>query len=263
MEFEHLVVKCDGPVATVTLNRPEKLNALSLALMEELRVCAEGFRDLPDTRAVIFVGAGRYFSAGADLKDAERAALVGAPALARRRATHLGQRMVRALHEMEAITIAAIRGGSIGGAAVIATALDFRIGARGCFASYPEIDLGMNLSWYGLPLCVRLIGPARAKRMVILGQKETDETLREWGFLDEVVEPERLLDRARELAQAYAAKPPMAAQMIKRSVNAIAGALDQAVMHMDTDQFLYTATTDEHLDAVRRFAEGRDGAPET
>lgn len=257
MEYKNLTITRDGPVSTVTLNRPDRLNALSVELMDELRVCAEKFRDDVETRVVIFAGAGKHFSAGADLTDPARAQLQNAPLIERRRATHLGQRMIRALLEIEQITIAAIHGVCLGGAACIATACDFRIGAEGCVAGYPEIDLAMNLSWFGLPLCVRLVGPARAKRMVILGQKEPADTLLQWGFLDEVAPQAELTARAKALATQYAAKPPMAAQMIKRSVNAIAGALDQAVMHMDTDQFLLASTTEDHADAVRAFREKR------
>lgn len=257
MSYSHLQIARDGFVATVTLNRPEKLNALSVALMDEIRLCAESFRNDAQTRVIIFAGAGTHFSAGADLNDPVRAALREEPILVRRRATHLGQRMIRALLDIEQITIAAIQGVCVGGAACIATALDFRVGARGCFVSYPEIDLGMNLSWFGLPLCVRLVGPARAKRMVILGKREPAETLAAWGFLDEVVEPDKLLARAHEVAAEYAAKPPMMAQMIKRSVNAISGAFDQAVMHMDTDQFLLATTTEDHAEAVAAFREKR------
>ncbi len=257
MSYSHLQIARDGHITTVTLNRPEKLNALNVALMEEIRACAESFRGDAQTRVVIFAGAGQHFSAGADLNDPARAAMREEPMLVRRRATHLGQRMIRALLEIEQITIAAIHGACVGGAACIATALDLRVGARGCFVSYPEIDLGMNLSWFGLPLCVRLVGPARAKRMVILGKREPAETLAAWGFLDEVVEPGNLLPRARELAAEYAAKPPMMAQMIKRSVNAISGALDQAVMHMDTDQFLLATTTGDHAEAIAAFREKR------
>jgi enoyl-CoA hydratase/carnithine racemase len=257
MSYKNLDISRDGHVATVTLDRPERLNALSLELMEEIRACAESFRGDAETRVVIFAGAGPHFSAGADLNDPARAALRDEPMLVRRRATHIGQRMIRSLLEIEQITIAAIHGACVGGAACIATALDVRIGAVGCFVSYPEIDLGMNLSWLGLPLCVRLIGPARAKRMVILGKREPAQTLAAWGFLDEVVEPDALLPRARELAGEYAAKPPMMAQMIKRSVNAISGALDQAVMHMDTDQFLLASTTGDHAEAIKAFHEKR------
>lgn len=260
MSYAYLQISREGHIATITLNRPDKLNALSIALMDEIRLCAESFRNDAQTRVVIFAGAGPHFSAGADLNDPARAALREEPILVRRRATHLGQRMIRALLEIEQITIAAIHGACVGGAACIATALDVRIGARGCFVSYPEIDLGMNLSWFGLPLCVRLVGPARAKRLVILGKREPAETLAEWGFLDEVVESERLLARAREIAAEYAAKPPMMAQMIKRSVNVISGAIDHAVMHMDTDQFLLATTTGDHAEAIAALRDKRPPA---
>lgn len=257
MTYTYLDVKRAGSVTTVTLNRPDKLNALSVELMKEIRACAEAFRGDAETRVVIFAGAGPHFSAGADLNDPARAALRDESILVRRRATHLGQRMIRSLLEIEQITVAAIHGACVGGAACIAAALDFRLGAQGCFVSYPEIDLGMNLSWFGLPLCVRLVGPARAKRMVILGKRESGETLLEWGFLDELMPQASLEARAHDFAAEYAAKPPMMAQMIKRSVNVIVGALDQAVMHMDTDQFLLATSTGDHAEAVKAFHEKR------
>src|SRR5258706_16362675 len=100
MDYKHLAIVSDGPVATVPLTRPEKLNALSVELMEEIRSCAEKFREDTATRVVIFAGAGKHFSAGADLSDPARAALLDAPLIERRRATHLGQRMIRALLEI-------------------------------------------------------------------------------------------------------------------------------------------------------------------
>ncbi len=258
MPYENLTIERnkDG-VAVVTLNRPSKLNALSIDLMLEIERVADELRDDVETRVAIFTGAGKYFTAGADLTDPARAQLQSGPLLARQRAVQLGQRMAAKLHAIPQITIAAINGGALGGGAVIVSALDFRIGAEGCFVSYPEINLGMNLSWFGLPLCVRLIGPSRAKRMVILGRKEPAHTLLEWGFLDEIVPPEDLMKRARGLAAEYAAQPPIAAQMIKRSVNTVAGALDQAVMHMDTDQFLLTNFSGDFQEGISAFLEKR------
>ena len=75
----------------------------------------------------------------------------------------------------------------MGGGACIATALDLRIGADDCFMQYPEIDLGMNLMWQSLPLCIHLVGPARAKRLVIGGERVFAPTLLQWGVLDECV----------------------------------------------------------------------------
>jgi len=257
MHYEHLIVERKGPVAVVTLNRPERLNALSVDIMTEIERVTEEFREDVETRVVIFTGKGRHFSAGIDLKDPKRAAVAEASLLKRQRAFHQGPRMIRKLYEMNQITIAAVNGGALGGGACIVTALDFRIGADDCFCAYPEGALGIPLSWVSLPLLVHLIGPARAKRMVILGRKEKAETLRQWGFLDEVVPKERLLERAMERAEEYAALPPVAAQMIKKSINALTSALDQAVMHMDSDQVLLASLTEDYREGVRAFFEKR------
>jgi enoyl-CoA hydratase/carnithine racemase len=177
--------------------------------------------------------------------------------LAKLRMHRLGPRMIRKLHGMDQITIAAINGGALGGAACIVSALDFRIGADDCFAAYPEGGLGIPLSWVSLPLCVHLIGPARAKRMTILARREDAQTLLGWGFLDEVVPADQLMQRALEMAEAYAAQPPFAAQMIKRSVNAISSALDEAIMHMDSDQVLLAQSTQDFAEGVAAFFEKR------
>ncbi len=257
MNYENLTLTRRGQIAIVALNRPDKLNALSVDLMTDIENVAREFHDDAETRVVIFTGEGKHFSAGADLTDPRRRETQSASLLAKRRLHRIGPRMIRALREMEQITIAAIMGGALGGGACIVSALDFRVGAENCFVAYPEIHLAMNLSWGGLPLCVHLVGPARAKRMVILGERENAKTLLEWGYLDEVVPADQLMNRAIEMAEAYAARPPVQAQMIKRSVNQIVGALDDAILHMDTDQFLLASSTEDHAEGVKAFFEKR------
>ncbi|MBW2233259.1 MAG: enoyl-CoA hydratase/isomerase family protein [Deltaproteobacteria bacterium] len=257
MAYEYIEIAKDGHVATLTLNRPERLNALGRDLMLELIDAAHSFAHDTETRVVIFTGAGRHFCAGADLKDDTPRGDLPASRLQLRRSLRAGPDLVRAIHEIDQITIAAVNGGALGGGACIATACDFRIGASDSFCGYPEIDRGMNLQWVALPLCVHLIGPARAKRMIMLGQKENAKTLLDWAFYDEVAGPDELLARARAMADEYAAKPPIAAQMIKQSVNAVASALDRAVMHMDLDQWMLTATTDDYREGIKAFLEKR------
>jgi enoyl-CoA hydratase/carnithine racemase len=253
--YSMIRVERDGPVATVTLDRPEKLNALSLALLEEIEAVAHSFRGDAETRAVVFTGAGPHFSAGADLAD--RDAPRPTTRLAQLDQMRQGPRMLRAVLEMDPITIAAVNGAAAGGGACLATACDFRIGAEDCRIRYPEVPLGMSLSWTALPLCVRLVGPARAKRLVILGRDEGASTLLDWGFLDEVVPADQLLDAAHRMAADYAAMPPLPAQMVKRSVNALAGALDQAVMHMDMEQVMLTHLTEDFAEGVAAWREKR------
>jgi enoyl-CoA hydratase len=256
-DYVFLEITRDGPIATVTLDRPDNLNALNQGLMRELTRAAEAFHDDTETRVVIFTGRGKHFCAGMDLRDRPDSDAGPRTRLDVRRALKLGPALIRAIHEMNAITIAAVNGGALGGGACITTACDFRIGAEGSFVGYPEINLGMNLQWVALPLCVHLVGPARAKRMIMLGNKESAETLLDWGFYDDVVPADELLDAAKTLAHAYAAQPPMAAQMIKQSINAVSSALDRAIMHMDHDQWLLTASTADYQEGVGAFFEKR------
>ncbi|MEE4361199.1 MAG: enoyl-CoA hydratase/isomerase family protein [Pseudomonadales bacterium] len=257
MEFEHLSVTRDGHVTLVRLERPDRANALSRALMGELIACARAFHDDLDTRAVVFTGSGRHFCAGADLSEPRNP---GATRLEARRANRLGRSLVEAIHGIEAITIAAIEGAALGGGACIATACDFRIAGAGAVVGYPEIDLGMNLQWGALPLCVRLVGPARAKRMIGLGAHHDAEELLHWGFLDELVATGDALEQALGLAQRCAAKAPMALQMIKQSVNAVSDALDAAVMHMDADQWALTAASADFAEGLAAFRDKRPPA---
>lgn len=255
MSYEFLELIQEGPICRVMLNRPENLNALNTGIMEEIELVSKRFLDDEQTRVVVFMGAGKHFCAGADLKQK-----VGGDdsMVMRRRKSGLGARMIRAITEINQVTIAAVHGAALGGGACIPTACDFRIGSTDSYCGYPEVNLGINLMWQSLPLCVRLIGPARAKRMIMLGQNETAETLLDWGFLDQVVPREELLEAAMTMARDYAKQPPVAVQMIKQSINAVSGALDQAVMHMDTDQNILTTLTDDRTEGIKAFFEKRE-----
>ena len=257
MDYEFIEVTRRGHVATLTLNRPEVMNALHPGIMAEVESASRSFLDDEQTRVVIFKGAGKHFSAGADLKHQPP---TPAPnlVLSRRSAT-LGARMIRAIMDIHQVTISAVQGATLGGGACIPTACDFRVGSDDCFCGYPEVNLGMNLMWQALPLCVHLIGPARAKRMIMLGKRESATTLLEWGFLDEVVPRAELDARVQQLAEDYASQPPIAVQMIKQSVNAVSSALDQAVMHMDTDQNILTGMSEDRREGTNAFLEKRDG----
>lgn len=257
-DYQSLKVERRGNIAVVTFDRPAKANALNQAILAEIEAVALAFRDDAETRAVVFTGRGRHFSSGADLTD------LGSgqpePLVLRRRRTRMGERVMRALAGIDQITVAAWNGAAMGGGACIAAALDFRVGADDCFMQFPEIDLGMNLMWQSLPTIVRLVGTARAKRLVIGGDRIHAPELSRWGVLDEQVPIAELLPRALALAEHYAKKPPIAAQMIKRSVSHVTRALDEALMHMDADQNLQTRTTEDQRRAVESYLNETDPA---
>ena len=251
--MKHLKIKKEGHICWVYLNRPKSLNALNTEILKELTQFNASLRDDLESRVVIYTGNGENFSSGADLKE-KREPITRLKSWR----NNFGKPAIWSFLEVDQITIAAINGYCLGGAACIASACDFRIASENAVLGYPEINLGINLNWLGLPLAVRLIGPAKAKKIVIGGENENANTLLKWGFYDEVHSKEQLMKAAEEMAKLYASKPPIAAQMIKRSVNELTYSGDDAIMHMDYDQTLLTHETKDRKEAIKSFFEKRD-----
>ncbi len=248
----------DGVVATITLDRPQKRNALTPASLAQLERLAGEFRDDAETRVVLIRAEGADFSVGADLSSVGGGAAPPTIAVLRRSAG-LGARLMRALREIHQPTICVLQGVATGAGACIASACDFRVAAEDTRVGYGEVKLGIPLMWNALPLAVQLVGPSRAKQMVMTGALIEAARLAEWGFVDIVVPAGRQHEAALEMAATYAALPPIAVQMIKRSVNALAGALDAAVMHADSDQWLLATRTGDFREAVDAFRAKRAG----
>ncbi len=251
MDFKNLKTQTDGPIATVHFDRPNKANALNYEHLREIKQVCEQYQENDQVRVIIFTGNGNHFSSGADLSDPGFEYQV--PLVQRRRRMRAGEQAIQAILDLDQITIAAWHGGAMGGGACIATACDFRIGANDSFMQYPEIDIGVNLMWKSLPLIISLVGPARAKQLVIGGIRLEAESLLAWGILDDLVSRSALLDKAQELAKFYAEKPPIAAQMIKQSINSYSNALAQSIMHMDVDQNLFASTTEDRKEAISSY----------
>jgi len=254
-----ITVTREGDISFVCLNRPQHNNTLTFSLLKKLEEIALGFSNDIETKAVIMCAKGEHFSFGADLSDilAERAA--DTPLVLRRRQMQQGANLLKAIRNIPQITVCAVQGRAVGGAAAIASACDFRIGSKDSQISYGEVRLGMNLMWQAMPLCVQLIGPARAKKMIMSGLPETAETLLNWGFFDEVTPRENLNEAAVKMAEIYTALPPVAVQAIKHSINAYNGALSEAVMHMDMDQFILLQESEDAREGLMALAENRSG----
>ena len=249
-------VSRDGQIATVTLNRAERRNAVTAEMMADLERISREFTQDEQTRVVIFRAEGKDFSVGADL-SAPPSQRPAASMLMRRRAAEFGAQLMRSMQEIPQPTICAVQGIATGAGGCITSACDFRIGAENARIGYGEVKLGINLMWNALPICVHLVGPARAKQMIMTGKLFDAATLERWGFLDQVVPLADLDAAARTMAEAYANLPPISVQMIKRSVNQVSGALDRAVMHMDADQWMLAAQSGDYKEAVGAFFEKR------
>ncbi len=257
MASELFRVDRSGHLATVTICRAERRNAITNEMMAELEELARGFTRDEKTRAIIVRAEGSDFSVGADLRQPRFQGGEQQSLLMRRRSAELGALLMRSLQEIPQPTICAVQGVATGAGACIASACDFRIAADDARIGYGEVKIGINLMWTAVPVCVHLVGPSRAKQMIMTGKLFDARTLERWGFVDEVVSRETLDDRAKEWAQEYLDLPPMAVQMIKRSINQVAGPLDRAIMHMDADQWLLASQSGDFREAVTAFFEKR------
>ncbi|HEY1750059.1 MAG TPA: enoyl-CoA hydratase/isomerase family protein [Caulobacteraceae bacterium] len=259
-DWPDLAVSLQGPVAEVRLARPAARNAFSQALMRQMIEAAAFFRASTQVQCVIVTGAAAYFSAGADLADPARAAGRSATRLEQRQVARLGPDMCAAWESLEQVTIAAIEGYCIGGAAALAVSLDFRIAGAGAYLRLPEIALGMNMSWGALPRIAALVGPARAKRFAIFCEPCPADQALAWGMVDELVGAGEALAAARAWAAKLAALPPLPVRMTKEAINAGVNALHHAAASMDRDQWLLTSQTRDFAEGAAAFREKRKPA---
>ena len=196
------LARADG-LWTVTLDRPDKANALTEAMLTELAGIAEAADG--EARAVILTGAGKVFSAGADL-DAARAGLATSP---------VWERLSGALAALPCLTVAALNGTVAGGAMGMVLACDLRIAAEGAGAFYPVMRLGFRPQPSDPARLAALVGPSRARMILLAGQKvQTDEALA-WGLFDRVVSRDALMERAHGLVADSLAADPAHARALK------------------------------------------------
>jgi 2-(1,2-epoxy-1,2-dihydrophenyl)acetyl-CoA isomerase len=212
-----LVVERDEGVATLTMNRPESMNSLSIALKEALLEATREVSTDPAVRAVVLTGTGRGFCVGQDLR--EHVALLEGhdPAPLSTVREHYNP-LILALTSMPKPVIAAVNGMAAGAGAGLSFACDFRIAARtaGFLLAFANVGLTIDsgVSWT-LP---RIIGQARATALAILAEPVNAESALEMGLVNAVVEPDRLLETAQELAARLAAGPTAAYAAIKQSI---------------------------------------------
>ena len=213
-EFEMITVERDGPVAKITLNRPERLNACPPQMAEEIFAAV---RDLGDARAVLMKGAGRAFCSGADLAAGSQSSVTGG----RRSFTVLQQSynpLIQALNDLDVPVVSAVTGPAAGVGCSIALSADFVIAGKSGYFLQAFVNIGLvpdgGSSWI-LP---RLIGLPQATRMMMLGEKIYAEEAERIGLIYKCVEDDALDSEAEALAQRLANGPTVALGQMKRNV---------------------------------------------
>jgi enoyl-CoA hydratase len=192
----------NGDVLIVTINRPDKANSLTHAMLSEL---ADGMEAAQDARAVILTGRGKVFSAGADLDEA-RAGLAK---------SNVWERLSGAIAKLPGLTIAALNGTLAGGAMGMALACDLRIAVPGAKFFYPVMKLGFLPQPSDPVRMAALIGPSRTKLILMGGQKIEAQEALSFGLIDRIVAPEDLLAHANDLTADTVAADPAIARGIK------------------------------------------------
>jgi enoyl-CoA hydratase/carnithine racemase len=221
LKTETVLLKMENGIATVTLNRPEKLNALDAQLWMGLEEAATAIKLEPNVQVTILTGAGRAFCAGLDLKAVSSAeglstgATVGEPI-----ESIQYFRSVFSMYEALPVpVIAAVQGPCIGGGMEIVLACDIRLAADDAIFSIPEVTYGIIPDCGGTQRLPRVVGPSKAKELIFTGRRiDAAEALR-IGLVDHVYPLEQLMSETRNLAEEIAALSPAAVRAAKRALN--------------------------------------------
>ncbi|HEX3462847.1 MAG TPA: enoyl-CoA hydratase-related protein [Candidatus Elarobacter sp.] len=252
--METITVEREGAVATVTLNRPNVLNALNLRMLDEL---SQAFAELDGddaVRAVIVTGAGaKAFAAGADIGE-----LNALPnARAGEAQSRKGQALTRAIERMRVPVIAAINGFALGGGCELAMACDVRVASENAKFGQPEVNLGILPGYGGTQRMTQLIGEGTAMYLCLTGEMiDAAEALRV-GLVQKVVPLDGLLAEARRIAEVIAGKAPLAIAATKRAI--VDGAsldLDDALA-LEALLFGQAVTTEDFAEGSRAFLDKR------
>ena len=241
----------DGAVLTITLNRPDVLNALTTAVHRALGAALRDARD-PEVRAVVITGAGRGFCVGQDLTEFREAA---GDIAERLRSTYHPN--VRAIRGLEKPVIAAVNGAAAGAGLSLACACDIRIAADSATFVPAFINIGLVPDSGGSYFIARLLGPARAFEWMSSGRRLTAAEAHAWGLVSEVVESDTLLARAGELAAQLADLPTRGIGMTKRLFDAAPTATVDEQLEREAQLQAAATTTEDFREGVAAFLEKR------
>jgi len=253
MPYEHLLVETDGAVATVTVNRPKVLNALSAATLTELGEAMRALQADASVRAIILTGAGgKAFVAGADINELATLTPDAAKAHA-----ELGQRVFELVERLGKPVIAAVNGFALGGGCELAMACTMRLAADTAKFGQPEVTLGLTPGFAGTQRLPRLVGKGRAMELVLGGGMIDAAEAFRIGLVNRVVPAASLPDEARALAQAWAAHAPMA---MRYSMEAISHGLETSFAEgcfVEASLFGLAFATEDMREGTRAFLEKR------
>ncbi len=253
MDFEHILYESDSGAVTITINRPERRNALNQDTVRELMAALARVNAEPDARVLVITGAGDAFCSGADLKDAPEMDPQVAHAIVR-----LFLDYVVAIRGVEIPVIARINGDAVGGGCGTALACDIRVASERARLGFPFVNLGISGADVGVTyLLPRLIGYGRAAELLLTGDLIPASEAQAMGLVNRVVPAEELDAAVESLVARLAAGPPLGLRLTKKALNS---ALDKdAATEFDYELFVqtYCLLSDDYREGLRAFREKR------
>lgn len=251
LDFQFLSYQVQGHLATVTINRPEALNALNHELILELGLALEMAEADLQVRALIITGVGRAFVAGADIENLQRLG----DGFSGREASLAGQDLMNSLAALPFPTIAAVNGFALGGGLELALAADLRVAAEGAKLGLPEVQLGLIPGYGGTQRLPRLIGLGRALDLILTGRHVDAQEALTLGLVNRVAED--ALAAATELAQSCLRNAPIAMGLAKEAVvRGLDVTLPQG-LEIEADLFGMVTTTEDMKEGTAAFLEKR------
>lgn len=252
VNYETLLVKVEDRVATITINRPDKRNALNAAVRRELLQALDTLRDDDNARVIVITGAGdKAFIAGADIGEfAQRTAV-------QQRAVMAERRIFDEVAEFPKPVIAMINGFALGGGCELALACDMRIAAKSAKLGQPEIKLGIIPGGGGTQRLPRLIGVGNAMRLILTAELINAEEAARLGLVDVVVDDDQLATRTLEIARAMAAHSPLTLRLAKSAIRASEEMSLQAGLAFERELFITAFGSADKKEGVAAFLEKR------
>ena len=256
MSFQYIVYAKSEGIATITLNRPDALNAWSQELAQEFLTAMEDAHEDDAVRVVVITGAGeKAFSAGADIR-----AMKGMTALKARALSRMGYKVCNAIETIEKPVIAAINGYALGGGMEISMACDFRIASDKARMGQTEINIGLIPGWGGTQRLTRLVGKARAKELVYTGKIIEANTAFQLGLVNLVVPAAELMTTVKQFAEELAGKAPVAMKVAKALIEKGADIDLESALALEREGFGVVASSEDLQEGVSAFTEKRKPA---
>ena len=218
MPYKFLLYDSKDAIVTLTLNRPERLNALGDTLREELYDAIVRLSDDPEARVIVITGAGRGFCAGGDMKAAHEAQEGGRDRALLDRVAPLRDKVVLAIRDSPKPIIAAVNGAAAGAGMNLALACDLRIASTAARFGQTFVKRGLHVDWGGTYFLPRLVGMAKACELIFTGEMISAEEADALGLLNALVPPEQLISATYELARKLADGPPISIRLAKRAL---------------------------------------------